>query len=127
MLKSKITGDDLKEITSPKLCNILKTIKSIQKRMKDPDVSNLDYIRIYDKLGKEFEDFFDKYTKIFTKVIRGDDLNIVISALYYKDKIDRGLMNESELSEMLAEKYLQPDLKKDSDAKIKEMREKGEI
>lgn len=119
--------EELRYISSPKLVHILKTIKNIQKRMKDPDIKNLDFIQIYDKLGKEFEDFFNKYTKIFTMIIKGEDLSVVASVLYYKDKIEKGLMTEQQLSDMLAEKYLPKHLKMEADARIREMRDKGEI
>ena len=126
-LKTNISDADLKEITTPSVIYIMKTIKQIQKRMKDPDVANLEYILVYDKLSKEFEQFFDRYTGIYIKVIRGENLTTVASALYYKDKVDRGLMNQDELSDMLAKKYLPAELKAESDARIKEMKEKGEI
>ena len=126
-LKTNVTGTDLKEITSPSIISIMKTIKQIQKRMKDPDISELEYIRVYDTLSKEFEDFFDRYTGIFIKVIRGENLSTVASVLYYKDKVDRGLMSQEELSDLLAKKYLPADLKAQSDAKLKEMKEKGEL
>lgn len=126
-LNSKIMTDDIKCISSPNLINILRTIKAIQKRMKDPEIKNLEFIQMYDKLGKEFEDFFNKHTKIFTMVIKGENLRILASVLYYKDKIEKGLMTEQQLSEMLAEKYLPSHLKAEADARIKEMRIKGEI
>jgi hypothetical protein len=126
-LKTNISNSELADITTPSVINILRTIKAIQKRMKDPDVSGLEYIKVYDKLGKEFPDFFDTQTKIFTKVIRGENLNTVASVLYYKDKVERGLITESQLSELLAKKYLPEHLKNESDAKIKEMKDNGEL
>lgn len=123
--KTKITDEELKNIVSPNVYYIIKTIKTIQNRMKDPDVSGLEYIQVYDKLGKEFSDFFDKYTAIFTKVIRGENLNTIASVLYYKDKVERGLITESQLSELLAKKYLPTHLKEEADTKIQEMKEQG--
>lgn len=120
-LKKVITDKDISSITSPKLKNIFGTIKQIQKRMKDPDLVNQEFIRVYDVLGKEFSEFADTYTHIFTKVVRCEDLKTVAAVLYYKDKVDRGLMTEAELSEMLSSKYLPKHLKDESDAKIKEM------
>ena len=126
-LKTKVTDAELKEITTTNVIYIMKTIKEIQKRLKDPDVSGLEYIYVYDKLSKEFDQFFDRYTGIFIKVIRGENLSTVASALYYKDKVDRGLITQEKLSDMLAEKYLSAELKAQSDAKLKEMKEKGEL
>ena len=126
-LKTVVTNSELKDITSPNVINILRTIKAIQKRMKDPDIVGLEYIRVYDKLGKEFQVFFDSYTKIFTTVIRGENLNTVASVLYYKDKVERGLMTEEQVSDLLANKYLPSHLKKESDANIQKMKERGDI
>jgi phenylalanine-4-hydroxylase len=126
-LKTAVTNNELRDIRSPNVLYIMRTIKAIQNRMKDPDISGLEYIRVYDTLGKEFPEFFDKYTHIFTKVIRGENLNTVASVLYYKDKVERGLMTEAQLSDMLANKFLPSHLKQESDAKIKEMKERGDI
>jgi len=126
-LKTNVSNDELKEITSPNVLAIMRTIKAIQKRMKDADVANLEYVRVYDKLGKEFNNFFDTHTSIFTKVIRGENLNTIASVLYYKDKVERELMTEEELSNMLSTKYLPAHLKAESDAKMKEMKENGGI
>ena len=125
-LKTNVTDAEMKEITTSSVLYIMKTIKQIQKRMKDPDIARLEYIRVYDTLGKEFDEFFEKYTGIFIKVIRGENLSTVASALYYKDKVERGLITQDELSDMLATKYLPADLKAEADAKIKEMKEKEE-
>jgi hypothetical protein len=105
----------------------MKTIKKIQNRMKDSDVTNLEYIRVYDKLGKEFDHFFNRYTNIFVKVVRGENLKTIASVLFYKDKVNRGLITEAELSDKLAQKYLTPEMKAQSDAKLKEMKSRGEI
>lgn len=126
-LKANISNNDLMNITTPSVIQIMKTIKAIQNRMKDPDIIGLEYIRVYEKLGEEFNDFFDNHTIIFTKVIKGEDLNTVASVLYYRDKVERGLITEDQLSELLAKRYLPAHLKKESDAKIKEMKEKGQI
>lgn len=124
-LKTNITDEELKNITTPDVIKIMKTIKAIQKRMKDPDIRDLEYIYVYDKLGKEFNDFFEKNITIFTKVIRGENLDIVASALFYKDKVEKGIITETQLSELLAEKFLPAHLKKESDLKIKEMKDSG--
>ena len=126
-LKTVISNSELRDITSPNVVYIMRTIKAIQKRMKDPDIVNLEYIRVYDALGKEFLDFFDNNTAIFTKVIRGENLNTIASVLYYKDKVDRGLMTEEQVSNMLMKKFLPPKLQEDAEAKMKEMKERGEI
>lgn len=126
-LKSNATNDDLRSITSPEIINIMKTIKQIQTRMKESDVKDLEFIRIYDKLSSEFNTFFEAHTKIFIKIIKGENLTTLASVLFYKDKVLRGLITEENLSNMLAEKYLPSNLKADSDAKLKEMKANGEI
>ena len=126
-LKEKVTDEELLRITSPKILCIMKTIKSIQNRMKDVDNANLQYIEIYDKLGKEFSDFADSYTTIFTKVIRGENLNLIASVLYYRDKMEQGLITEAELGDMLSKKYMPANLKTESDKIIGQMREDGQI
>lgn len=115
----------LNDITSPEVLIIIKTIKAIQKRLKDDDVKDLEYIRAYDKLSYEFNDFFERYTNIFVKIIRGDDLKILASTLYYKDQIYKGLITEEDVSKMLAEKYLPANLNEESKKNMKDMKDKG--
>ena len=124
-LKTTISDTDLLEIKSPYVLAIMKIIKQIQRRMKDPDIRNLEYSRVYDTLSKEFDEFFTKYTSIFIKVVRGESLDILSANLYYLDKVARGLIKESEVADMLATKYIPEHLKKESDIKLKEMKEKG--
>jgi len=126
-LQLNISDTQLKGIKTPEIIDIMRTIKQIQKRMKDPDVSGLEYIRVYDKLGREFDSFFNRYTGIFVKVIRGENLNTLASVLYYRDQMARGLITEDQLRDQLASKYLPAHLKAESDIKLKEMQEKGEI
>lgn len=121
------TSNGLNCISSPQIKNIILTIKQIQKRMKDPDIVDLEYIQVYDILGREFDDFFNRYTHIFTLVIRGDNLSTLAQILYYKDKVIRNEMNESDVTEMVATKFLPKHLKDESDTKIKQMKETGEI
>jgi hypothetical protein len=108
---------------SPELNDMIKTIKAIQKRMKDDDVKKLAYINVYDKLGKEFDDFFNRYTSIFIKVIKGEDMKTLAAILYYKDQINQGKLTEKELADRLATKYMPEDVKKKSDMNLKKMSE----
>lgn len=126
-LNLAVTSEQLKSITDPQVIWIMKTIKQIQKRMKEPDIAKLEYIRVYDQLGKEFNHFFETYTDIFVKVIRGENLRTLASVLYYKDQVSRGLITEAKLADILATKFLPPELKAESDAKLKEMKERGEL
>lgn len=126
-MEEKTSQNNTLNITSPSIIYIIKTIKEIQKRMKDPDIINEEYIYAYNKLSSEFSDFIEKYgyINIFTKVLKGEDLSNIACILYYKDKVQKGLMTESALSELISKKFLPENLKKESDIKLKEMREKN--
>jgi hypothetical protein len=126
-LGSSISDSQLKSIASPDLIYIMTTIKQIQRRMKDPDVVNLEYIRVYDQLGREFDHFFNRYTGIFIRVIKGEDLSILAAVLYYKDQVRQGKISEADLADKLAKKYMPAHLKEDSDRKLTEMRMNNEL
>lgn len=120
-------SNPLMSISSPDVLYIITNIKLIQQRMKDPEIVNMEYIRIYDTLSREFDDFFMKYTGIFARVTKGESLNVLASALYYKNKIEKGDMTESALSDKLASIYLTEGQKKDADERIKVMKANGEL
>lgn len=121
------SDDQLRSIKSPSIISIMRTIKRIQQRMKDPDIRHLEYIRVYDQLGREFDDFFNRYTQIFISVIRGEDLKSLASVLYYKDQVLRGLVTEQELSDKLAKKYFTTEHYEASKKNLEELKRKGEI
>ena len=100
-LKKNIAG-----IRSKNILEVIENIKKIQKRMLDPDLVDAPYVETYGTLSQEFSDFFNTHTNIFSKVVRGDDLMTVAQALFYKDKVNMGQMKESDLSQILADKYL---------------------
>lgn len=118
---------DKLDIQSARVLNTLRTIKAIQKRMKDPDVCNLEYVRVYDKLSREFNDFFESKTSIFIKIIRGESLNTLAAALYYQDQVERGLITEEEVANMLAARYMTPEQRADAAAGIARMKANGEL
>lgn len=122
-LVTKITIPQEFQITTPYVLAIMRIIKQIQQRMKDPDIVDLDYPRMYNKLSLEFDEFFNKFTSIFVKVTRGESLNIIAANLYYLDKVAKGEMEESAVADMVATKYLPKHLKEESDLKLKEMKE----
>lgn len=126
-LNTNPTPSDMMGIQSPKVLNTLRTIKAIQKRMKDPDVCNLEYVRVYDKLSREFNTFFESKTSIFIKVIRGESLDILAAALFYQDKVERGLITEEEVANMLANRFMTPEQRADAAAGIAKMKANGEI
>jgi len=121
VFSGRVTPEQLSSITSPEVLYILKTIKQMQHRMKDPEIIELEFIRIYDKLSYEFDDFFTRYTGIFARVVKGEKLDLLASVLYQKDQVDKGLITEKELADKLAEKYLSKDQKLDSDKRLKVM------
>src|SRR5690606_3132909 len=100
------TTEQISSIKSPEVVYILQTIKKIQQRMKDPEILQMEFIRRYDKLSYEFNEFFERYTGIFARVVKGENLDVLASVLYQRDQVLRGIITEEELSNKLAEKYL---------------------
>lgn len=115
--------EPLADIKSPEIIYVIKTIKAIQTRMKEPDMVNESYVHVYDKLGKEFSHFSDSYMEIFKKVIRGESLGVTAASLFYKDRVMQGLMEESTLSEILQKKYMTAEQQKISSEGLKKMKE----
>lgn len=106
-------------IKSPEIRNVIRTIKSIQTRLKEEDVKHLSYIETYDKLSYEFNDFFENHTRIFITVIKGEDLSSLVSSLYYKDKVINGELTEKYVADELAEKFIPKELRQQSDNQSK--------
>lgn len=106
---------------------IIATIKRIQSRMKDSDMVDKDFVTVYNKLAHEFVPFSDDYAKIFDNVVKGKNINQIANLLFYKDRVDRGLTSESVVSNVVAERFLPTDLKTQSDIKIREMQQRGEL
>ena len=120
-LNTNPSADDMSSIESPQIKLIIATIKQIQKRLKDDDIRNLEYNRVYHQLSNEFNSFFEKYTSLFIKVIRGEDLKTVASILFYKDKVLTGKITENQVTQMLANKYLPENIRDDVNKKLAEM------
>ena len=121
------TNEQLLSVKSPEVIYILQTIKKIQQRMKDPEILQMEFIRRYDKLSYEFNEFFERYTGIFARVVKGENLDVLASVLYQRDQVLRGIITEEELSNKLAEKYLTKEQKADADQKLKEMKAEKKI
>ena len=121
------TNEQLLSVKSPEVIYILQTIKKIQQRMKDPEILQMEFIRRYDKLSYEFNEFFERYTGIFARVVKGENLDVLASVLYQRDQVLRGIITEGELSNKLAEKYLTKEQKADADQKLKEMKAEKKI
>lgn len=122
-----VSNEQLLSISTPEVLYIMKMIKKIQTRMKDPEFINVEHIRVYDQLGREFDNFFNMYTGIFVKVVKGENLDIIASALYYKDQVAKGLITEEHLADKVATKYLPEKLKAESDIKLKSMKDDGQL
>jgi len=113
------TSTDMYGISTLSVLSTIRIIKQIQKRMKDPDVRDLEYVRVYDKLSREFDDFFNKRTAIFIKVIRGESLDILAAALYYQDQVARGLITEEEVANLVFKLHItDPKLQAESAANL---------
>lgn len=126
-LKTSVSDTDVLQIKSPYVLAIMRIIKQIQSRMKDPDIRNLEFSRVYDTLSREFDEFFNKFTNIFIKVVRGESLDIIAAELYYLDQVTRGLITEAKVADMLAAKFMPTHLKTESDAKLKELKETNDL
>jgi len=114
-------------IQTPYVIYLLKTIKAIQNRAKDPDLADAQFAVVYDTLSREFNDFFEQHGRMFAKILRGEGSSTIAAIMFYKDQICRGLMTEAELSDKLATHFIPENLKKEADEKIKEMQASGEI
>lgn len=123
---AKLPGK-LQSISSPDIIEIIQTIKKIQQRMKDSDICDLEFIYVYDKLGREFNEFSENHKVIFDHVIKGKSLDILAASLFYKDKFYKGEISESELSQLLANKFLPSNLMEESNKIMKEMSSKQSI
>ena len=97
--------DDI-DITTPEILAIIHTIKQIQKRMKDPDNSGLNYANCREKLSDEFSTFVQQYPGIFEKVLKCQNLGVTAASLFMKDKVMKGEVNETELANSLGSKFL---------------------
>ena len=93
-------------IQSESVRKLVKTIKSIQKRMMDSDLVSAEYITVYSVLSEEFKDFSDSYPELFKKVTSGTDIQTVSSILYFRDRYERGLITEEQLAQMLNKRYI---------------------
>ena len=116
--------DKLKTIIkSPDILDILQQVKRTQLRLLDDDIKSLGYFEKYDKLAREFNEFSDSYTQIFTMVVKEDKdaLKLLASALYYRDKCNRGLLTESQLTDKLMDYYFTDDMKIKAKEGIKKM------
>ena len=113
--------NNLTDIVSEPVIEKIKKIKEILKRSKEEDLQRLDFAHRYEKLVAEFPEFVEKHPSIFNKILREESMDIIAASLYYRDRIDRGLMTERELGDMLATQYFPKHLKEESDAKINDM------
>ena len=101
------TIPELDFIKDPSIIGILKTIKQIQARMKQPDLVSAQYAVVYQTLLEDFPDLSDS---ILRSVISGDKNGLLASILYHKSKELEGSLSETELSKMLAKKYKLPEI-----------------
>lgn len=120
---------EITDIKSPEIIYVMKTIKAIQSRMKDPDMINLPYIRVYDTLGKEFSYFADtdKYIKIFSLVIRGEKMKTIAEILYFRDQVLQGRITEAEVSKMLEKRFLTKEQREAASVGLKKLQDSGQI
>lgn len=90
----------------PETIEILNVIKEINKRKKDEDLRGKQSGYVYNTLSIEFNDFSERYPRIFSNVVRDENISTLIQVLYYKDMVKQGKISEKEFSEKLGNKYL---------------------
>lgn len=118
--------EKLSAIRSPKIKQLAVTIKQIRRRMQDPDIACLSTPQRYEKLSYEFNDFFERYTRIYTKVVMNESLSVIASCLYYYDQVEQGNITEKEITDGLVDKFFPENLKKEYQDKMAEMEQHSE-
>lgn len=113
---------ELPKIKSTQIIYIISSIKNIQHRMLEPELINADYATVYSVLQSEFNDFYEKYDKIFKLVVDGENLYTVASILYFKNKCDQGLASEQEVADMVNSKFIPENLLNESKAAMETAR-----
>jgi predicted unusual protein kinase regulating ubiquinone biosynthesis (AarF/ABC1/UbiB family) len=120
-------------ILTPSIRHLFDTVRAIRKRLLDPKLSSLSFPEIYQKLSDEFPSFSSEQPRMFVRLVettkpettpeeRQKIFDRITSILYYRDKVMRGLMTEEEVADIVAGKFLTPELKAESDRRLKEMR-----
>jgi len=121
-VRTDITEAELLNIKSPELVFVIQTIKSMQRRMKEPDLIVEEYAVVHNTLADEFPEFFEKHPTIFVKTIRNESMDIIASTLFHKEQINLGLLTEEEFADKLATQFLPKNLKEESDRILKEQK-----
>lgn len=100
--------EELRCIKSSEVKHIIRTIKQIQTALKEEQYKDKEYIQVYADLSMRFDKFSEKYPSIFNNAISNDTekLRTLAQILYFKDKVAQGSMQESEVANMVADKYL---------------------
>lgn len=121
-------------IISPSVKFLYDTVRAIRKRIEEPGIRTLTFPEIYQKMSEEFPTFADQQPRMFVRLIETTKpetseaqkktiIDNIVSVLYYRDRVVRGLMTEEEVADIVAGKYLTPELKAESDRRLKAMRE----
>lgn len=90
---------------------IIITVKEMQKRMLDQDLVNEEFAVNYDRLSREFNDFFEKYPNIFSLVVKCKDPYVLAQIVYFYSKCMKGEKSEEEIANMVFSKLHKPNQK----------------
>lgn len=94
---------DKNSLGTPEMIAVVLTIKEVQKRIKE--LADQNYMAMYSIVDTEFSDFAERYTFLFVRVTKGQDLPELASLLYARDHFLRGLITESQLQKDLAKHF----------------------
>lgn len=88
--------------------SIISNIKHIKHLMNQPEYSKLSFGQLHLKLVKipRVGEFQMNNSTIFNMVISKRDLTTIASILYYKNKVDSGVMTSEELASKVSQKYV---------------------
>lgn len=121
-------------IISPSVKILFDTVRAIKIRINQNDVKTLSFPEIYQKMTDEFPTFASQQPRMFVRLIETTKpemtpvekqkvMDNICSVLYYRDKVVRGLITEEEVADIVAGRYLTPELKAESDRLLKKMRD----
>lgn len=102
---------ELPFIKDQQLMELLFTIKQFQSRMKEPDLMSASYAEACEILQDEFPEFSKNYNSIFLMLLRGDKYDTLATVLYHRSRVLNGEIQEEELANMLADKYIPKELR----------------
>ena len=68
------------DIANPEIIEIVRQIKSIQKRISQPDLVDKTPLQIFQALETEYHDFSCKFPSIYKNIVKRKNLDTIASA-----------------------------------------------